>query len=404
LRCAKAQENGHAVLVADDVGVGKSREIAGVHADLHSKLAKGGRVLITTVSEANLYDLERELRIFHGVDEENGQLPFQVVRLRDFKESSERPGQKREYKPIPALDNAVYLVEAHNLTPYTRAILDLNIEAVLADEAHKYKNEDASVGMTWKALHRHWMSLKRPLAYFTATPATTLDELEYLYGVKEWSLDGFNDWVSIKTGHTSADDLEEAKKRALPKDDLADVGSDATEVMPGGAISALAEQLRAAQQRGDIQQAEKIRGEIAREEKRQKGRKWGQNQRRVPHRRLDRRDGTDHARVEDEGEVHLARPVAWRRGIQRAHRGSDQGRIGKLRQGRQVPARRGRGLLQVREPERGGETLLRTSRTPAGGGEALAVRRALGPRHPSRARGAQPRRAAGYLRHQRLPD
>jgi hypothetical protein len=272
----QGQENGHAVLVADDVGVGKSREIAGVHADLHSKLAKGGRVLITTVSEANLYDLERELRIFHGVDEENGQLPFQVVRLRDFKESSERPGQKREYKPIPVFDNAVYLVEAHNLTPYTRAILDLNIEAVLADEAHKYKNEDASVGMTWKALHRHWMSLKRPLAYFTATPATTLDELEYLYGVKEWSLDGFNDWVSIKTGHTSADDLEEAKKRALPKDDLADVGSDATEVMPGGAISALAEQLRAAQQRGDIQQAEKIRGEIAREEKRQKGRKWGQ--------------------------------------------------------------------------------------------------------------------------------
>jgi 2'-5' RNA ligase len=273
----QANDAGHAMLVADDVGVGKSREISAVAIDILEK-GKGKRGLITSKSEVNLRDLEREMKIVAGVDPDTGDLPYKIVYLRDFKEASERSQKKTPYAAPPAYDKAIYLVESHNLTAYRRAIGDLGIDFVLADEAHTYKNEDAGIGQTWKALHREWLSRKARISYYTATPATTLDELEYLHGLKEWPLDGFSDWVARKTGHaTEADQKKRGQVKGQAQDDLVDqVGSDSTEVSGASTIAQLAKGLEAAVAAGDDYRAQQIRGQISKAEKEQKNKKWGQ--------------------------------------------------------------------------------------------------------------------------------
>jgi hypothetical protein len=278
----QANDNGHALMVADDVGVGKSREIAAIAIDILEK-GKGKRGLFTSKSEVNLRDLERQMKIVAGVDPNSGELPFKYIYLRDFKNASERANKKTEYQPVPAYDNAVYVVESTNLTPYGRAISELQPDFVLADEVHTYKNDDAGIGKTWKALHRDWLSRKVPINYFSATPATTLNELEYLYGLREWPLDGFADWVARKTGHGTAEqDLkaaERAHKLAAGQDvqDIEDqVGSDASEISKAGMIGQLKRALDNAVKNGDAEAQANIRSQIARAEKDQKSKKWGQ--------------------------------------------------------------------------------------------------------------------------------
>lgn len=213
----QAVENGHAYLAADDVGVGKSREIAASAIDWLEK-GTANRILITSKNEVNLRDLEREIKIVAGVDPDKGVLPFRVVYLRDFKEAAQRGEKATEYKAIPAYDKTAYLVESYNITPYRQAISDLRIDGLLADEAHTYKNEDAGLGQTWKALHKDWLGRHIPIAYFTATPAVTLDELRYLYGLREWTLDGFVDWAERKTGLSTAEQQREAAAKELPEE------------------------------------------------------------------------------------------------------------------------------------------------------------------------------------------
>ena len=272
----QAVENGHAYLAADDVGVGKSREIAASAIDWLEKGA-ANRILITSKNEVNLRDLEREIKIVAGVDPDKGVLPFRVIYLRDFKEAAQRTEKATEYKPVPAYDHAVYLVESTNLTPYRQAISDLHIDGLLADEAHTYKNvEEAGLGKTWKALHKDWMGRHIPIAYFSATPAVTLDELRYLYGLREWT------------------------PRRLCRLGGAEDG-------PGYCGTAERGRGKGTAGRGTCG-ADRPRG----------GRSWRQatatpsSRGCVPPSRVDCGDGTDYARAEDEGEIRLAGSVARR--------------------------------------------------------------------------------------------
>jgi hypothetical protein len=225
----QADQRGHAMMIADDVGVGKSREIAARALDLFDQGRK--RILITSKAENNLKDLEDEMRIVSGVGKDDP-LPFKVIYLRDFKDAAERAQKKSEYQAIPAFDNAVYLVEAHNLTPYRRAIQDLQVDSLLADEVHTYKNKDAGLGQTWSGLHKEWLARKIPITYFSATPGATIDDLEYLYGLREWTHDGFRDWVARKTGNSTEEQQKQRgeQDKNLPQDISQQVGVDSTEV------------------------------------------------------------------------------------------------------------------------------------------------------------------------------
>jgi len=230
----QAQENGHAFMAADDVGLGKSRELALVAQDLFDSGRK--KILVLSKGEVNLRDLEDEFKVVAGVGPRD-QLPFRVLYLRDFKESSERGIEKsgREYRPLPEFSDGktVYLVESTNLAAYRRAIRDLAPDAVLADEVHAYKNEEANLGAAWVDLHKDWMGRNVPIGYFSATPATTVDELKYLLGLREWSTTpgSFENWLARKTGTATREQQEEAERTPMPEDDVAaQVGSDATDV------------------------------------------------------------------------------------------------------------------------------------------------------------------------------
>jgi hypothetical protein len=269
----QANERGHALMVADDVGLGKSREIAASAIDWLEK-GKAKRILITSKGEVNLRDLESEMKVVAGTDN----LPFKYIYLRDYKEAAERAQNTKPYNPVPKTDNTVYVVESFNLTPYRRAIQDLGIDGVLGDEVHTYKNDDAGVGQTWKVLHADWLQRKVPIAYFTATPGTTLDDLEYLYGLKEWPLDGFSDWVARKTGHGTEE--TQKKRGTVPgqTQDLAQqVGSDSADVSKTGRVTRVAQSLAAAKLTGDRAMIAHWERELKQAEKDQKNKKWGQS-------------------------------------------------------------------------------------------------------------------------------
>jgi strawberry notch-like protein/NTP hydrolase family protein len=272
----QAASLGHGYLAADDVGVGKSREIAGAAIDWFES-GRCRRILYTSKGEVNLRDFENELRIVLGIPSVQ-EPPYKLLYLRDFPEAAERAQKKQPYAMPPAYDRAIYLIESHNLTPFRRAIEDLNVDGILADEAHTYKNEDAAIGQTWKSLHRNWLEANRAIAYFSATPATTLDELEYLYGLREWELDGFADWVERKTGHAQKADQEKRKGEPQTADNLSQqVGTDGSEVSKAGRLATLGKALQQAIQAHDEAAIARLRAEIAIFEKDQKRKNWGQN-------------------------------------------------------------------------------------------------------------------------------
>jgi len=136
----QANRDGHAMMVADDVGLGKSREIGARAMDLIEQEGRK-RILITSKGEVNLRDLEQELKILWNVGPEDP-LPVRYEYLRDYPQSSERSGpNKKEWQPLPTFEEpTIYVVEAGNLNAFSRSISELGIDAVLADEVHSYKN------------------------------------------------------------------------------------------------------------------------------------------------------------------------------------------------------------------------------------------------------------------------
>jgi hypothetical protein len=215
----QANEAGHAILVADDVGVGKSREIAGAVVDLFAK-GKANRILLSTMNDNNVTGLMNEIRLVAG--DLAGEYNF--VRITDFK------GAKAG-EPLPLFDKGIYIIDKYNFNSYLDSMKQVGFDTWFADEAHEYKNVDgANVGKAWRDMHAHMMSKGARLGYFTATPATDPDDLKYLYGLREWAMDdaGWDDFINRIQGR----DADDAKHAATDIDAAAAAyaSSDSTEI------------------------------------------------------------------------------------------------------------------------------------------------------------------------------
>ncbi|MBB4635941.1 strawberry notch C-terminal domain-containing protein [Longimicrobium terrae] len=201
LRILDGWDAGHGCLCADDVGVGKSREIALL---VLEALEQGERrIVVTTKNENNVRDLEHEFRrVASG--HQHGPFPAQFIEVGAYREA------KGEGGVLPLPDGpAVYLAHAYNLADFQPAIAAVRPTVWLADEAHEFANiADSKRGMAWTALHEAMLPCTSKLAYFTATPAVTLDQLSYLYGLRLWRIGAFDSWIARKTGKSTADQDE----------------------------------------------------------------------------------------------------------------------------------------------------------------------------------------------------
>ncbi|HET6229452.1 MAG TPA: strawberry notch C-terminal domain-containing protein [Longimicrobiaceae bacterium] len=193
LRVLDAWDRRHGFLCADDVGVGKSRELALLVLEaIHEGEA---RILVTTKNETNIRDLEHELRRVASGDE-HGPFPAQFIEVSNYVEA------KGEGGVLPRPDGpTVYLAHSYNFADFAPALLDVRPTVWLADEAHEYANiADSKRGLAWAALHEAMLAYTPKIAYFTATPAVTLDQLCYLYGLRQWRVGAFDLWIEKKTG------------------------------------------------------------------------------------------------------------------------------------------------------------------------------------------------------------
>lgn len=198
LRVLDSWDRGHGFLCADDVGVGKSREIALLV--LEAIHAGETRILLTTKNETNVRDLEKELRrVASG--HEHGAFPAQFIEVANYREAKGASG----VLPRPE-GPAIYLVHAYNLADFAPALLGVRPTVWLADEAHEYSNiADSKRGIAWTELHDTLLGYTSKFAYFTATPAVTLDQLCYLYGLRLWRIGAFDRWLARKTGKSTGE-------------------------------------------------------------------------------------------------------------------------------------------------------------------------------------------------------
>ena len=153
------------------------------------------RLLYVTAGEVNVQDVKKEFDLYAG-----GTWPWEIIEVATLKDSSER-GKRDTVQPLPKRDQAIYLIDRYNLAAYRRALEDVGLDGVIGDEAHLYKNIDnAALGEAWILLQKQIMARNGKFLYLTATPASSVDDLEHFIGLKEWAPDGFGDWMLRVTG------------------------------------------------------------------------------------------------------------------------------------------------------------------------------------------------------------
>ncbi|WP_428936922.1 LPD38 domain-containing protein [Fontivita pretiosa] len=203
-------------LIADDVGVGKSRIIGGVIADqVYRGLQNLGgkqRILVLTKNRQNISDLvatfTREMvDTFTPLMRDNGLQIHNALDLQPDAVAALGAGAA----PV------VVLADAFNLVKYAEALQQLNPDLVIVDEAHLFSNleGDTARANTLQALHEHLMPNDRAhFVYLTATPASDIAALKFMYGLKLWhppklaeqdpDLKTFDQWLQDATGVTRA--------------------------------------------------------------------------------------------------------------------------------------------------------------------------------------------------------
>ena len=201
----------HGYLAADNVGVGKSREIGLTILDLMARAQADGRdlrLMVTTKNSdtiAGLIDVELRQALLNGEEP-----PFDIVKVSESKNATEAKDRSGEYQPLPRYKHAIYVVDSYNVGRYRKALLDVGLHGVIGDEVHNYKNANASVGASWQTIHGQIMltvpRAHQAFAYFTATPAQSVYDYRYLYGLREWPIDGFDQWVMMVTGNLKPED------------------------------------------------------------------------------------------------------------------------------------------------------------------------------------------------------
>jgi GH24 family phage-related lysozyme (muramidase) len=231
---ANSGDKPHGYLIADAVGLGKSREIAlAVNEFMRGKGDR--RLLVVTKSKSNLEDLIQNFAYTwsglspEGIDlndpnskpdpeGEKGSVPYEVIDL--YKHGASKGDiSEPSYKPLPKHAKAIYLTTAHNLTDFHYALSQLGLHGIVGDEAHVYKNVwGAERAKAWQSLHAQIFKeiprAEQRFLYATATPTQDISQYEYLYGLRLWPIDGFNAWVQLITGRLDAKDAAEVVRNA----------------------------------------------------------------------------------------------------------------------------------------------------------------------------------------------
>ena len=184
----QCDKNGGGFLVADDVGMGKSRTASAFILDRIEKGKK--RILYITKGEQNVDNIMRtELPgVYGGTVDENGawiDVPKEVPFERLLLSGKTTPNVKAGEAPIPKFSKpAVYFVNDTQFADFSDAIKELQPDVVVVDEAHMFKSLDTKRAAAWNTLHQDWLSRNANMLYLSATPGTDLADLQYLYGLR----------------------------------------------------------------------------------------------------------------------------------------------------------------------------------------------------------------------------
>ncbi|MBC8460871.1 MAG: strawberry notch C-terminal domain-containing protein [Deltaproteobacteria bacterium] len=209
----QANAEGHGILIANDVGTGKSRIAAGIIID-KLETGRSKRILVSSEKAGHIEDLADELQIVYSGKGEGGQvirgkeIPYEVIKVKDFPAAA-RPLTSDEYEPLPLIEKGIYMADMSDLRRFKDALRQVGIDGWVADEAHKFKNPASQVGIAWSILYEDLRASGKgnEIVYLTATPAQNIDDLQQLYGLGEWRPDTFNDWVQVVTGEKTPEEV-----------------------------------------------------------------------------------------------------------------------------------------------------------------------------------------------------
>lgn len=185
-------EKGKGFVIADDVGVGKTREMAGIVSELLES-GKSKRVLYITKNKQVLSDhLAKDFSVVM-TGKFNQQLPYKVVNLAEMANLSKQD--------IPLYNEpSIYVVTWTKASKDVEVMERLSADALVVDEAHLWRpnDEKQQKAISWDRLHKALEG--KPKVYATATPGTDLGELEYLYGLGVWNKGTFDNFIHSITG------------------------------------------------------------------------------------------------------------------------------------------------------------------------------------------------------------
>ena len=231
----QANDNGHGILVADDVGLGKSREVAGIALDWLTS-GKARTMVIITKGETNVGDLfgGQGLSTVRKKDQAvtaeqvisdlgefgvtaGGPFPYPIIRMRNNNLKGEEGAKmRREFAETDG--PRVIVVDSTNFKTFADEIIAMNPDALIADEAHMFRSKpkDSKKGDKWYDLHAAMMQNPQArFAYMTATPASDVNELFYLHGLREWPMlaEAFNDKGKKKGDDDDNEELNEEESK-----------------------------------------------------------------------------------------------------------------------------------------------------------------------------------------------
>ena len=183
---------GKGFLIADDVGVGKTREMAAIALDALDS-GKANRVLYVTISKEVLDNhLTGDFSTVMTGKEKNA-LPFETVRLEGFTNLSKQEN-------LPVRNKALYTITRDLLKRAPDRVMQLGFDLIIFDEAHQWRpnDENQAKAIAWKKIHSAMDG--KPIIYATATPGVDLGDLHYLYGLGEWKAETFDAYLQNLTG------------------------------------------------------------------------------------------------------------------------------------------------------------------------------------------------------------
>ncbi len=212
-------------VIADDVGVGKSRVMGAIIADqmwrARSGLAGKQRVLILTKNRQNIADLIKTFTVemkgtYDPLIQETG------LRIRSILDLTDA-----ERKRLGEGDGGfeIVLLDAYNLSRHQEAALAFSPDLVLVDEAHLFSNlsGDTDRANVLEGLFTRFHMPATHWVYLTATPASSIESLQFMYGLGLWQpkamvesaeegddVRTFDTWLQASTGVTKAGSWRES--------------------------------------------------------------------------------------------------------------------------------------------------------------------------------------------------